>query len=389
MLNGLRQQQSSSQIDDLSQRADQLAGEQKDFESRLKQAFGGEGQQGAQQNGKSGAGQRPGLTQQRQLAEEKDKMAAQLDQLERDMQKAARDLAGTQPGASAHVRDGLSDIQQNETKMRMQYSARWIRDGQGQLMVPREAPVTQALQQLDKDLKAAQSALNPNAQAGGDKGGLEQDLARLERLRSQMQQMQQRAQAQNGQQGNQPGGQQGGQQGGQGKQGQGQGQQGGQGQSQQGGPGNQGGGQQNGNIAGARMGGGGFGGFGRFQPEGIFNPNGVNTAGMEPGNLVRDAQVQLNDLRDRFAESNPDLSQQIGDLNRDLSRLAVGQTASPELDARISREILPKLEALEVQLRRQAAETESGQVRSGGADRVPAGFNDAVAEYFRKLSKGR
>jgi hypothetical protein len=67
----------------------------------------------------------------------------------------------------------------------------------------------------------------------------------------------------------------------------------------------------------------------------------------------------------------------------------VGQTASSELDARISREILPKLEALEVQLRRQAAEQESGQVRSGGADRVPAGFTDAVAEYFRKLSKGR
>ena len=35
-----------------------------------------------------------------------------------------------------------------------------------------------------------------------------------------------------------------------------------------------------------------------------------------------------------------------------------------------------------------AAETESGQVRSGGADRVAPGYTDAVAEYFRKLSKG-
>ena len=71
---------------------------------------------------------------------------------------------------------------------------------------------------------------------------------------------------------------------------------------------------------------------------------------------MRDAQVQLNDLRDRFADSNPDLTREIGDLSRDLSRLSVGQTASPELDARISREVLPKLEALEVQLRRQAGE---------------------------------
>jgi hypothetical protein len=27
-------------------------------------------------------------------------------------------------------------------------------------------------------------------------------------------------------------------------------------------------------------------------------------------------------------------------------------------------------------------------VRSGATDKVPAGFTDAVAEYFRKLSKG-
>jgi hypothetical protein len=42
-----------------------------------------------------------------------------------------------------------------------------------------------------------------------------------------------------------------------------------------------------------------------------------------------------------------------------------------------------------VQLRRQSAELETGQVRSGGSDRVAPGFTDAVAEYFRKLSKGR
>jgi hypothetical protein len=380
MMNGMRQQQASSQVDDLSQRADGLRDQQKDFEQRLKQAFG-DGQQG-----RTGAQMRPGITQQRQLAEEKDKMAQAVDQLERDMQKAARDLAGTQPAASARVRDGLSDIQQNETKMRMQYSSRYIREGQGQLMVPREAPITQSLEQLSRDLKAAQAAVNPNAQPGSDKnGGMEQELARLERLRSQMQEMQQRAQ-QNGQ-GKQGGqGQQGGQNG-QGKQG-GQGQQGGQqqGQGQQGG-GQQGGGQPGGQQAGGRLGGGFGNGLGRFQQEGIFEPN-VGPGSMEPGNLVRDAQAQMNGLRDRV-QGDPELSRDVQDLSRDLSRLSVGNTASEELEARIAREILPKLEALEVQLRRSAAETQSGQVRSGGADRVAPGYTDAVAEYFRKLSKGR
>jgi hypothetical protein len=379
MMNGMRQQQASSQVDDLSKRAEGLKDEQKDFEQRLGQAFG----RGAQQGGRNGS-------QIRDLAEEKDKMAEAVGQLEKDMQKAARDLAGTQPSASARVRDGLSDIQQNETKLRMQYSARYIREGQGRLMVPREAPITQSLEQLSRDLKAAQAAVNPNAQPGDGKGGLEQELARLENLREQMQQMaQQRGLGQpNGQNGQQPG-----QGKGQGKQGQGQGQgqqsgqgqqgsQGQQGNGRGGGGGPQGGSPQYGGGYNGRMN-GGNGSLGRFQPEGIYEPNG--TAPVEPGNLVRDAQAQMNDLRDRVQ----DLSKQVQDLSRDLSRLSVGSTASAELEARLAREILPRLEALEVQLRRSSADLDSGQVRSGAGDRVAPGYTDAVAEYFRKLSKGR
>ena len=242
----------------------------------------------------------------------------------------------------------MSDIQQNETKMRMQYSARWIRDGQGQLMVDREGPITQALDQMSKDLKAAQSALNANGGQSGNKEA-EQSLARLERLRSQMQQMAQAAQ--NGQGGQQGGNQQGG---------------------------NQAGGNQNGGgtQAGGRNSGGNrgrFGGFGRFQQEGIFDVPDVQYA--DPGAIVRDAQMQLNDLREQYRD-NPDLGREIQDLSRDLSRLQVGQTASPELDARIGREILPKLEALEVQLRRQAGEAESGQGAERRRDRVPAGYTE-------------
>ena len=130
------------------------------------------------------------------------------------------------------------------------------------------------------------------------------------------------------------------------------------------------------------------GSYGRFQPEGIFDPNGGPGA-PDPTALVREAQAQMNGLRDRIGDLDPDLARDVNDLSRELSRLNVGNTASNELEARISREILPKLEALEVQLRRQSSELESGQVRSGGSDRVAPGFTDAVAEYFRKLSKGR
>ena len=97
MLNGLRQQSSVSQLDALSQRVDQLVEQQRQFESRLSQAFGGDqavrnGQPSGnpQVGNQPGNQQRPGIAQQRALAEEKDKMANELDKLERDMQNAAR-----------------------------------------------------------------------------------------------------------------------------------------------------------------------------------------------------------------------------------------------------------------------------------------------------------
>ena len=50
MMNGMRQQQASSQVDDLAQRAEGLKDEQKDFEQRLKQTFAN----GAPQGGRNG-----------------------------------------------------------------------------------------------------------------------------------------------------------------------------------------------------------------------------------------------------------------------------------------------------------------------------------------------
>jgi hypothetical protein len=374
MMNGMRQQQAGSQLDDLSERADKLAQQQGDFAKRLEQAMGGDPRSGNQGRPAPGGGT---PQQARQLADEKDKMAAELDRLQKDMQQAARDLAGTQPAAAGRVRDGLSSMQQTEVTNRTKASADRIRQGMGSFMVPTEKAVTQALDQVSKDLHAAQGALSASAAQGGQKGEAEQELARLERLRSQLQQM-----AGQGQQGgNQQGGnQQGGNQLGGNQQGGNQ-----QGGNQQG-NGSQQGGNQAGQFNSARGRNGGFGGFGRFQPEGLYDVPDVQY--LDPGSVARDAQLQLNDLKDQFRD-NPDALRELSDLNRDVQKMQMGATASPELDQRISREILPKLEALEVRLRRQIDEQETGQVRSGGSDRVAPGYTDAVAEYFRKLSKGR
>jgi hypothetical protein len=385
ILNGFRKQEASSQLGGLSQRADDLAAHQRDFSNRLRQAFGD------QINGMNPGAGGPQAAQARQkaaqsLADEKDKMAADVDQLEKDMQKAARDMSGTQPAATGRVREGLSELQQNEAKLRMQYSARNIRQGMGGYMVPREAPITETMDRVAEDLKAAQNALGQGGkQATND---AERSLAQLEQMRGQMEQMAGRGQPGTQPGGNQPGNQNGNQPGGN-QQGN---QQGNQAGNQAGG--NQGGYQRGGQVGGPLgsrnpNGGGQWGNQyynGRFAPEGIYEPG--NPHGFDPQRAIQAATHELNEMRQMFKD-NPELAQQFADVEREISRLAVGDISSAELQNRLNREVLPNLESLEVQLRRQVEKQDGDQVRSGSTDKVPTGYADAVADYFRKLSKGK
>jgi hypothetical protein len=89
----------------------------------------------------------------------------------------------------------------------------------------------------------------------------------------------------------------------------------------------------------------------------------------------------------RELENNPqigkDLRDTIHDLYRFDPRLAPG---NPELMNRIESQMLTGVEQIELQLRRQL-DDQGGVVRSGSAEPVPQGYADAVAEYFRRLSK--
>lgn len=86
---------------------------------------------------------------------------------------------------------------------------------------------------------------------------------------------------------------------------------------------------------------------------------------------------------------NGELSKEVNDLMKEMSRIDPSKfPGNPELIEQIRTQILPNIENLELQMRRQLEGT-SGSVRSSAGDRVPQGYGEAAAEYFRRLSKGK
>jgi hypothetical protein len=372
----MRRQDTAGQLDDLKARADQVGEKQKELENRLRQSVAGNGKDG------KGAASRQ---QTDQLASDLDKNLEDLKKLEQDIQRSARDLRATQPDASTKLRDGVSEIQQNDVERRIQYSAEYIRQGRADQVnqsgwLP---PVNRALDSMREGVRQAQQALNDGNKQGAGKNERDQQLAQVESLRRQLEQFA-RGQQPGQQQGNQQG------QGKDGKQGQG-----GQGKDGQGKDGQQGGGQQGGQPGGQQGGGNQFGGgnranggyiggqFGRWNPQGYYDlPDGRRA---EPGQIVRDFARDLNDLRQRFKD-DPEMARQISDVERALTQASVGDTSGPVLQERLSRTVLPQLETLEVQMRQKAGEETGGQVRSAGTERTPDGFANAISEYFRQLA---
>jgi hypothetical protein len=49
-------------------------------------------------------------------------------------------------------------------------------------------------------------------------------------------------------------------------------------------------------------------------------------------------------------------------------------------------QLLSRVDALELQLRRHLDEDHGGTIRNTDPSRIPPGYQDSVAEYYRKLS---
>jgi hypothetical protein len=102
----------------------------------------------------------------------------------------------------------------------------------------------------------------------------------------------------------------------------------------------------------------------------------------------REGMRALEELRSA-AGDNAEMQREIADLIREMNRIDPSRfDGNPKLQEIIRSQILPQLEQVELRLRRQMEEQQSGNVRSGAGERIPPGYAEQVAEYYRRLSKG-
>ena len=312
-----------------------------------------------------------------------------MGRLEKELQDTARELAtNKQNSASSKLREALGDMQQSDLRSRIQRGADWMRRGVDPNASGTEPEITAGMQRLEKEVRDAQQAMGAGPQQENDsQQGLETALNRVERLRSQMDSLTRNGQGrQQGQQGNGQGQGQGGQQAGQ----QGQGGQAAGGPV--GGPGARlgdgvyGGGYRDGNPGGGRY----YGGFdtGNNTPPG-GPPVQPDNSPIPPQRAYQDSLRDLDQLRQAVRE-DPEMAREVQDLIREMQRLDPSRfPGNPALVEQLHAQVLASVDKLELQLRRQLDDKQSGQVRSGDSQPVPAGYEDSVAEYYRRLSKNK
>ncbi len=405
LLGGVEQHDAASRVNSMAQTADQLASEQKKQADRVRDLI-------AQQNAARASGQLPPKPPSPQeidkMVNDRQQVSDNLGHLTQQMRDAAREFASTQPGASNKLRSALSGMDENNLGTRMQRSSDWLRSGQ--FSDPAEAALTSDLQKLGQQVREAAQAMGSGQPASKD-AAVNRAMDDLARLRDQLAGL---GGPPNGQpnpsgqgQAGQPGGQQyqtgqlsrngqPGQSGQSAQPGQQQGQSGQPGQAGQQGQGGQGG-QVGNRIAGATGNPGGGGGNRDSTVYGNYDTGNTRISGRavapqrgpNPADTQREIEQGLNLLNGvrSVAQDSPEARQQLRTLIDQMRSLDPSRfPGNPALVEQMRQQLTSGVDALELQLRRQLEESRGGTIRNTDPAKVPAGYQDSVAEYYRKLS---
>jgi hypothetical protein len=353
------------------------------------------------------------------LATERQQLSNDLSSLEKNLRDTARATAPNEPDVAKKLRDALTEMDETDLDNHIQRTADWLRSGINPNSNGTENQIAQSLEKLSQQLQQAQQGMGKGkpGQRATTLGDETAALDQVERLRSQIEAMA-ASRGGNGRNG----------QNAQGRQGQNERAQDGRAQNRQ--PQNeQGGGQQPGGgdrpgAAGQQTGQNGWGG----QPSGELGQradnrmnglsgdvrtggaggvdgavwNNINTgnnrygapgqqqattnASAYPGDTERGYEQGMRELSQlrHMIQGNPQAAKEAAELARQMQHLDPSRfPGNPAMVEQMHREVLSAVDRLEFQLQHDGA---SSGARTGKPYAVPAGYQDSVAEYFRRLS---
>jgi hypothetical protein len=369
-LGGIEQQDASGRLNSMAQTADQLAARQKQQADHVRDLM-------AQQLAARAANRTaayPSPQEIDKMVNDRQQVSDDLSRLTQQMRSAARELAPTQPAASTKLRGAIDGMDENDLGTRMQRSSDQLRSGQ--FSDSAESGLTSDLQKLGQQVADAARALG-SAQHTSEDAAINRAMDDLSRLRDQLgglggRQLQTGQLNRNGQAG-QPGQQPGQQQGQNGQPGQ---------QSALAGP-----------VGSATTGGG------NRQGNVYDNVDTGNTRisgravapqqGPNPADTQRQIDQGLNLLNQVRAvvQDSPEARRELQSLIDQMRNLDPKRfPGNPALVEQMHQQLISNVDALELQLRRQLDEKQGGTIRNTDPAKVPAGYQDSVAEYYRKLS---
>jgi hypothetical protein len=307
----------------------------------------------------------------RRLEQAKDRMAGEVQDLENDLERAARDARSDQREAARGVQQAVNGLRESRVREKIEYSKGLL--GSPQASRQFEESITANLDELGQQLSEA-------AEAVGESQG-ERTERSLDRARALAQGLESLAERARQQQGEQPG-QQPGQEGEPGQQGQQPGQQPGQQQGQ-----GQPGGQANGVPRQGAIPEGS-----QSEPAGDAQPGapGSRMRGSDPrqlGRELRERRLDAERLRRDLEQEGVD----VGELDRILGRLRSleGRGLGSDRQALdlLQSQVIEGLKEFEFALRRQLGGDENRRPRSGRQGEVPPEYRELVDRYFQNLAE--
>jgi hypothetical protein len=428
MLAGTQQQLASGKVDSLASEADRLSQEERAQAERInKLANQSDVAQAAGQSGRAAGSDNSDpenmmarLHERDELAQQRQQLSDDLSGLQRNMRDAAREMAPNEQAAARKLRDALTEMDDSDLDNHVQRTADWLRRGINPNSNGTEKEIAQGLAKLNQQLQQAEGAMKnvkPGQQSGAQ-GDESAALDRVERLRAQLEGF---ARGQNGDDNRQ-------RQNGQADQ-SGRGQPGNSSRSerenqqsgtlpepgqprdwpsdqqplsrssQRGGNGAQSGAdaanREAGGFSGDTRNGGGANGTvwnnfdtgnntPRSRGQHDTAPNDASGNPADSERFIEQQMRELNQLR-QIVSDDPQAAKDVADLARQMQRLDPSRfRGNPAMVEQMHQEILHSVDKLELQLQHDGA---SSEARTGKPDSIPAGYQDSVAEYYRRLSK--